>query len=87
MEHGMNQQLTIQIQVNGEAKPVPAGLSLLELLHLLGINEKRVAVEWNRQIVRPDGWTATQVADGDEIEVVHFVGGGSGCTIPCGSIS
>lgn len=72
----MNEQTTITVHVNGESREIPGGLSLLGLLHELGINEKRVAVEWNRQIVRPDGWPHTMVAAGDEIEVVHFVGGG-----------
>ncbi len=72
----MTKETTIAVQVNGELQTVPAGLTLLELLRHLGIHEKRVAVEWNRQIVKPELWAETAVHQGDEIEVVHFVGGG-----------
>jgi len=67
---------TIKVQVNGEPREVPAELAMLGLLRWLGINEKRVAVEWNRQIVKPERWQESRVENGDEIEVVHFVGGG-----------
>ena len=67
---------TISVQINGEARELPAGLSLLDLLRHLGVPEKRVAVEYNRKIVKPPEWESTAVHSGDEIEVVHFVGGG-----------
>jgi sulfur carrier protein len=66
----------ISVTINGEAREVPAGLTMTALLRWLEINEKRVAVEWNRSIVKPDRWEAEEVRAGDEIEVVHFVGGG-----------
>jgi thiamine biosynthesis protein ThiS len=83
-ENEMTDKPTIPVRVNGEALTVPEGLTLLGLLHQLGINEKRVAVEWNRQIVKPQLWAESLVGPGDEVEVVHFVGGGSGATIACG---
>jgi len=72
----MAEAATIAVRVNGEEKQVPEGTTILALLHLLDINEKRVAVEWNRRIVKSDTWAASLVQSGDEIEVVHFVGGG-----------
>ncbi|MCW5964831.1 MAG: sulfur carrier protein ThiS [Bryobacterales bacterium] len=72
----MKQEETIAIQVNGELRDVPTGLTMLGLLHFLGINEKRVAVEWNREIAKPALWAEGKIQPGDEIEVVHFVGGG-----------
>lgn len=80
----MSMESTVLVHVNGESRAVPIGLSLLALLHHLGINEKRVAVEWNRLIVKPDRWPECAIQDGDEIEVVHFVGGGSTTTTDCG---
>lgn len=74
----------IRVQVNGEPKTVTPGTTMLDLLHSLGVNEKRVAVEWNRQIVKSDVWTSRELQAGDEIEVVHFVGGGAGGTTCCG---
>lgn len=72
----MNQKVTISVQINGELREVPAGLTVLSLLHWLEINDQRVAVEWNREIVKPERWAECPVEGGDEIEVVHFVGGG-----------
>ena len=66
----------ISVTINGEPREVPAGLTMLALLRWLEINEKRIAVEWNRNILKPDRWEVEEVRAGDEIEVVHFVGGG-----------
>lgn len=66
----------IEVQVNGEKRAVPAGLTLRGLLGHLEIRADRVAVEYNREIVRPERWDETQIESGDELEVVHFVGGG-----------
>lgn len=66
----------LQVQVNGAARAVPAGRTLLGLLADLGLDPRTVVVEHNRVIVRRDALDATPVAQGDAIEVVHFVGGG-----------
>ena len=67
---------TIQVVLNGEPKRVPEGFHVAALLEFLAIDPARVAVELNRSIVRKQDWTAAQVDDGAEIEVVWFVGGG-----------
>ena len=67
----------IGIRLNGEARTIPAGLNLAGLLRHLEIHADRVAVELNRQIIRKGEWDTTAIAEGDEVEVVHFVGGGS----------
>jgi thiamine biosynthesis protein ThiS len=51
-------------------------LTLAGLVQLLGRKTDRVAVELNRDIVPRDRWDQTQLADGDRLEIVHFVGGG-----------
>lgn len=66
----------IAIVVNGVARNVPAGLSLIELLDALGIEGDRVAIELNGAIVRKPAWTATSVEPGAMLEIVQFVGGG-----------
>jgi thiamine biosynthesis protein ThiS len=66
----------IRIVVNGEARLVPGGLVLPELLKMLGVDPSRVAVERNRTIVRKADWNCTTICRGDELEVVQFVGGG-----------
>jgi thiamine biosynthesis protein ThiS len=69
--------MTIEIRLNGERKQIPAGLNLPGLLRHLDIHADRVAVELDRVIVRKPEWDATQIEPGAEVEVVHFVGGGS----------
>ena len=67
---------TLSIRVNGEHRRVRAGLSLAELASELGIAPEKVAVERNLEIVPRSTLADVQVQDGDELEIVHFVGGG-----------
>lgn len=64
------------VSINGQAKQVPSGLSVAELLTHLGISPDRVAIELNREIVRKRDWSATAVPASAQIEIVEFVGGG-----------
>ena len=66
----------ITIQLNGEQREIPAGLTLTGLLKQLQFPTDRVAVERNLEIVPRSMWDATSVEAGDRLEVVHFVGGG-----------
>ena len=68
---------TIQLVVNGEPKTVPQGFHVTQLLEFLGVDAAKVAVELNRSIVRKQDWAATVVADGAQLEIVWFVGGGA----------
>jgi thiazole synthase len=70
--------MAIEIRVNGEAKSLPRPLNVAQLLELLEVPKELVAVERNRQIVPRKEWLSVMVGAGDELEVVHFVGGGSG---------
>jgi thiamine biosynthesis protein ThiS len=67
---------TIEIVVNGETRNAPAGLNLGELLVLIGIEPGRVAVEQNGEIIPKGKWNSTTIGSGDQLEIVHFVGGG-----------
>jgi sulfur carrier protein len=66
----------MQIAVNGEPTEVPSGTTVRELLVRLGLGEQLVAVERNEQVVPRAEHPATALAEGDRVEVVHFVGGG-----------
>jgi thiamine biosynthesis protein ThiS len=66
----------LTITLNGEARAVPAPMSLAGLLEHLGLDPRTVVVEQNRVIVRRPDLANTPVADGDVIELVHFVGVG-----------
>ena len=66
----------MQVTINGEAREVPDGVTLRELIGFLGLDGSRIAVELNRGIVKRDDWAETPVAEGSKLEVVMFVGGG-----------
>ena len=66
----------ISIVVNGEHKRVRAGLTLADLAADMGIAPEKVAVERNLAIVPRSTLAQVLVEDGDELEIVHFVGGG-----------
>ncbi|PCG13383.1 MULTISPECIES: sulfur carrier protein ThiS [Sphingomonas] len=67
---------TITITVNGEHKRVHAGLSIADLAQSLGLVPEKVAVERNLEVVPRSTLAQVMVEDGDELEIVHFVGGG-----------
>ena len=66
----------ISVEINGEARQIPASLNVRSLLEHLQIDTARVAVELNKEIVRKAAWDATTVEEGAQIEIVMFVGGG-----------
>jgi thiazole synthase len=70
--------MKIEIRLNGETRELPASLTIAELLHHFDLPPDRVAVERNRSIVPKLQWETIAVGQGDEVEVVQFVGGGSG---------
>jgi len=63
------------IIVNGKPKTAPAA-DVAGLLTQLGLDPARVVVEYNRNILARERFAATALADGDELEIVQFVGGG-----------
>jgi thiamine biosynthesis protein ThiS len=67
----------MKLQINGQSRDFAGISTLASLLEQLGMKADRVAVELNRGIVPRDQWNATNLAEGDQLEIVHFVGGGS----------
>ena len=67
---------TSGVIINGEHRRVPAGTSLAQLIAEVGLDPHRVAVERNLQIVPRSTFETVIVEDGDDYEIVHFVGGG-----------
>jgi thiazole synthase len=67
---------TVSIRVNGEHKRVSAGLTLIQLAEALGLVPEKIAVERNLEVVPRSTLGQVIVDDGDELEIVHFVGGG-----------
>jgi thiamine biosynthesis protein ThiS len=64
------------LTINGATREFNSASSLSALLIQLNLKFDRVAVELNRELIPRDRWDATQLADGDKLEIVHFVGGG-----------
>ena len=67
---------TFSIRVNGEHRRVPAGISIADLALELGLEPAKVAVERNLEVVPRSTLAEVKVEDGDEYEIVTFVGGG-----------
>jgi len=62
--------------INGKETSFNSPLTLAGLIEQLGMKPDRVAVELNRKIAPREQWAATNLAEGDRLEIVHFVGGG-----------
>lgn len=68
--------MSIRVKINGEERAIEEPLNISELVALLELQPKGIAVEVNREIVPKSQWEQRQLAEGDEIEMVTFVGGG-----------
>jgi sulfur carrier protein len=66
----------MDIVLNGEPRSLESGVTLLQLLQLEGLAERRVAVEVNGGIVPRGRHGEHALADGDRVEIVHALGGG-----------
>ena len=67
---------SIEVVINGETRTVVQGTTVAALLVELGLGDRRVAVERNREVVPRAEHASTELADGDKLELVTFVGGG-----------
>ena len=65
-----------EIQLNGKPEEVAEGTTVAGLLDARGVNAKRVVVELNRRILPREEFGSARLGNGDEVEVVTFVGGG-----------
>ena len=67
----------MKLVLNGESQTFETPLTLTTLIEKLGMKSDRIAIELNRNIVPREQWRQTQLSEGDRLEIVHFVGGGS----------
>ena len=67
---------SISIQLNGDPRRVAGGISVADLVREIGLDPAKVAVERNLEIVPRSTHADVMLADGDQLEIVHFVGGG-----------
>lgn len=66
----------MRLTINGEERAFGPLASLEALVETLGLDRRKVAVERNLEIVPRSAYGQTALADGDRIEIVHFIGGG-----------
>jgi len=66
----------LTLTINGDDRRVPGPTTLAGLLEHLELDPRAVVVEHNRTIVRRPSLGVTPLAEGDQVEIVHFVGGG-----------
>ena len=64
------------VLVNGEARELPEGSTIANLLQVLRLPEGRIAVERNRELIPRSLHSQTRLSEGDRVELVRFVGGG-----------
>jgi thiamine biosynthesis protein ThiS len=68
--------VAVQVTVNDEPRMLPDGATVADLVTVLDLGPRRIAVEVNHAVVPRAEYTHTRLHDGDAIEVIHFVGGG-----------
>jgi thiamine biosynthesis protein ThiS len=73
--------LVMTITLNGEPFDVSAPLTVADLLARLDIDARRVAVEHNLIVLKRATYATTELGEGDQVEIVNFVGGGAGAGI------
>jgi sulfur carrier protein len=66
----------VTITLNGEPHTLPSPLTIAELLSRLDIDPRRVAIELNLVVLKRDLYATSIVREGDQVEIVNFVGGG-----------
>ncbi len=76
MARSQSMSPTLSLTVNGEPCEMPNPPTIAALLSRLGLSAGRVAVEVNEDVVPRTTWENHELASGDRVEVVHFVGGG-----------
>jgi len=69
--------LTMNLVINGEEHhDLPQPLTVAGLIAHLGLPEKKIAIERNREIVSKSTFAEAELSDGDILEIIHFIGGG-----------
>ncbi len=68
--------MDMKLQINGEARELEEPMTIAQLIEHLKLDGRQVAVERNRELVRKTDFGDIELLDGDELEIVTFVGGG-----------
>ncbi len=71
-----NRESDLRLRINGEKRSFRGPMTVAELLATLEVDSRQVGVERNKSLVRKTEFSDVRLADGDELEIVTFVGGG-----------
>ena len=66
----------MKLLINGETREFPEGMSLEEVIKQLGVRKETVVAEVNRQIIQNEKRADCRLSEGDQVELIQFVGGG-----------
>lgn len=66
----------MEITLNGESKEIPEGMTAAQLVEFLELTGRRLAIEINEEIVPHSTYEACRLSPGDQVEIVHAIGGG-----------
>ncbi|UVJ46460.1 sulfur carrier protein ThiS [Pseudomonas sp. LS1212] len=66
----------MEVQINGVAQLLPVGINLAQLLIQLQLQERRLAIEYNLDVVPRSEYAELRLQQGDRLEIVHAIGGG-----------
>ena len=72
----MTDEQVIRVRLNGKDREIQPGLSVQELVESLDLNPQLIVVELNREILARERLEEIEISEGDQVELVHFVGGG-----------
>ena len=67
----------MEIKVNGEKRDISNGETIESLVNDLGLHNDRVVVEHNQEVIKRAAWPVVVLQENDQIEIIHFVGGGT----------
>lgn len=66
----------MKIKVNNEPREIEPGMSILKLIETLDLDPRKIAIEYNGEIVEENEFNGKTLKEGDTLEIVRFVGGG-----------
>lgn len=66
----------MQVYINGESRTLAENLSIQDLIKLLGLENKRIAIELNQEVISRSGFATHNLCEQDRIEIIHAIGGG-----------
>tara|TARA_B100000315_G_C14577203_1_gene588505 strand:- start:209 stop:418 length:210 start_codon:yes stop_codon:yes gene_type:complete len=68
--------MALKIKINGKSQVLEKAMTLFDLIKAKGLNQNRIAIEYNQNIIDKDSLSGILIKENDSIEIVNFIGGG-----------